>query len=230
MAWLALSTLLALAISLPAVVHDVHGATNVLTPSSNAVVGTVAETLVSQSNLASSSCHLTSACTGLTAQSATHSMCLDLQASWAAMVQAAGVSTLLQNSSNYYTLFAPVNSAINSGISSKAVICQSDSYLDSVCTSFNSLLNSTSLPQLVMNNGTQALQHQSHCHCTVLRMHDATVCGSVQALESRCICASSTEWVPEVAPGSCEWAIHSAADPKHLKRIDFACFRYSCIA
>ena len=71
------------------------------------------------------------------------------------MVQAANVSQLLQDSSSQFTVFSPVNSAIESAIANNAVICQTDNFLDQPCTSLNDLFNSTSLSELVMNYGEQ---------------------------------------------------------------------------
>lgn len=74
------------------------------------------------------------------------------QVSWGAMVQAANVSQMLQNSGNLFTVFAPANSAIQVAIENDLIMCQAEDYLDQPCTSLQALFNSTSLPQLVLNN------------------------------------------------------------------------------
>ena len=74
------------------------------------------------------------------------------QVSWGAMVQAANVSQMLQNSGNLFTVFAPANSAIQVAIENNLIMCQAEDYLDQLCTSLQALFNSTSLPQLVLNN------------------------------------------------------------------------------
>lgn len=89
------------------------------------------------------------------------------QVSWGAMVQAANVSQMLQSSSNLFTVFAPVDSAIQVAIENDLMACQTQYYLDEPCTSLQSIFNSTSLPQLVMNYGKQ----QSIWHATQLYLH-----------------------------------------------------------
>lgn len=68
------------------------------------------------------------------------------------MVQAANVTQMLQNSGNLFTVFAPVNSAIQVAVEHDLIMCQAEDYLDQPCTSLQALFNSTSLPQLVLNN------------------------------------------------------------------------------
>ncbi|KAL3138617.1 hypothetical protein ABBQ32_006381 [Trebouxia sp. C0010 RCD-2024] len=76
----------------------------------------------------------------------------DELASWEALIQAGNASQTLQSGIKSYTVFAPVNIAIQVAIAKSAVTCQSDFFLDQQCESMLQLLNSTSLPQLVQNH------------------------------------------------------------------------------
>lgn len=75
-----------------------------------------------------------------------------MQASWEALTQAGNASQTLQSGIKSYTVFAPVNIAIQVAIAKSAVTCQSDFFLDQPCESLLQLLDSTSLPQLVQNH------------------------------------------------------------------------------
>ena len=133
------------------------------------------------------------------------------------MVQAANVSQMLQNSGNLFTVFAPVNSAIQVAIENDLIMCQAEDYLDQPCTSLQALFNSTSLPQLVLNNSKlqklyttskgqvytigHALSNsdtiaRSHCHQALLPARDVTlsvlqlcrVSGRLQTSQMACHC------------------------------------------
>lgn len=128
MAWLVLPTLLlAVAISIPIAPSPSEAAITQSLLSSNTSTESIAAVLTTQSDLVS----------------------------WGAMVQAANVSQMLQNSGNLFTVFAPANSAIQVAIENDLIMCQAEDYLDQPCTSLQALFNSTSLPQLVLNNIVQ---------------------------------------------------------------------------
>ena len=91
------------------------------------------------------------------------------------MVQAANVSQMLQDSSSQFTVFSPVNSAIESAIANNAVICQTDNFLDQPCTSLNDLFNSTSLSELVMNYGEQKSIAWQVSNCCSSPLYSLTV-------------------------------------------------------
>lgn len=76
-----------------------------------------------------------------------------MQGSWNALDEAGNASQqILQSKTDFYTVFAPVNTAIQAAIAKSAVTCQHDFYLDQQCTTLMQLLNSTSLPQLLQNH------------------------------------------------------------------------------
>ncbi len=132
------------------------------------------------------------------------------------MVQAANVSQMLQNSGNLFTVFAPVNSAIQVAVENDLIMCQAEDYLDQPCTSLQALFNSTSLPQLVLNNSKlqklyttseaeftpcDALSNsdtipRSHCHQALMPARDVTllclqlckVSGRPQTSQMACRC------------------------------------------
>ena len=75
-----------------------------------------------------------------------------MQDSWDALIDAGNASQILQNRTGFYTVFAPVTTAIQAAIAKSAVTCQRNFYLDQQCTTLTQLLNSTSLPQLLRNH------------------------------------------------------------------------------
>lgn len=87
-----------------------------------------------------------------------------LQTSWSALVQAGNASQILNSSgSSIYTVFAPANSAIQTAVSNSAITCQTDFYKDQQCASLVNLLNSTSLPQMMLN-------YSKYASCTSLSL------------------------------------------------------------
>ena len=80
-----------------------------------------------------------------------------LQDSFQLLVQAANLSQLLFSSNSSYTLFAPTDAAITAAIANKAIPCQTDFEDDQPCTSLSAVLNSTGLPQLVLDHGKPKL-------------------------------------------------------------------------
>ncbi len=91
------------------------------------------------------------------------------------MVQAANVTQMLQNSGNRFTVFAPVNSAIQVAVENDLIMCQAEDYLDQLCTSLQALFNSTSLPQLVLNNSKSYKLYTTLEAESILSMHRPTL-------------------------------------------------------
>ena len=75
-----------------------------------------------------------------------------VQGSWDALFEAGNISQTLQSTTDSYTVFAPVDTAIQEAIIKSDVTCQRDFYLDQQCTTLMQLLNSTSLSQLLQNH------------------------------------------------------------------------------
>ena len=75
-----------------------------------------------------------------------------VQGSWNALVEAGNASQTLQSKTDYFTVFAPVTTAVQAAIAKSAVTCQRNFYLDQQCTTLMQLLKSTSLPQLLQNH------------------------------------------------------------------------------